>query len=161
MQYSISVVRDLALLLEQSGLHEISFSTPGESEMPLKIVVRAAPKPARRVSPTIVAEEVSGESSVAIEVQKTAIDEASELLETVFTPLAIPVTATAVGLFSLAPALEIGARVKKNQVVAFVESMKIPTEVRAPQNGVLQEVFVENGQGVEWGQSLLSIIAES
>lgn len=86
--------------------------------------------------------------------------EASELLETAFAPLAVPILATAVGLFSLAPNVEIGTTVKKNQVVAFVESMKIPTEVRAPQNGVVQEVFVEANQGVEYGQTLLSLVAE-
>ena len=162
MQFSVSQVRDLALLLEQSDLHEISFTTPGENESPLKIMVRAAPKRTRRIAPpTIFKNAVSGESSAATEVQETTIAEATELLETAFAPLAIPILATAVGLFSLAPEIEIGTTVKKNQVVAFVESLKIPTEVRAPQNGVVQEVFVEANQGVEYGQTLLSLVAEN
>ena len=37
---------------------------------------------------------------------------------------------------------------------------RVPTEVRAPQNGVVQEVFVEATQGVEYGQTLLSLVAE-
>ena len=165
MQFSVSQVRDLALLLEQSGLHEISFAmpdatAPDKNESSLKIVVRAAPKRRRRVAPPTVAENISGELSTLSEVQETTMAEASELLETAFAPLAVPILATAVGLFSLAPNVEIGTTVKKNQVVAFVESMKIPTEVRAPQNGVVQEVFVEANQGVEYGQTLLSLVAE-
>ena len=162
MQFSVSQVRDLALLLEQSGLHEISFAMPSESESPLKIVVRAAPKRTRRAAPPNVAENtVLGASSTLSDEQETAIAAASELLETAFAPLAIPVWATAVGLFSLAPEIGIGTHVRKSQVVAFVESMKIPTEVRAPQNGVVQEIFVEANQGVEYGQTLLSLVAEN
>lgn len=170
MQYSISVVRDLALLLEQSGLHEISFATQSESETPLKIVVRAAPRPTsrpRRATPVAASESamvadvnaapIHSESARDTELGKDEI----ALLEAALAPQAVSISATAVGLFSLALDVEIGTHVKKNQVVAYVESMKIPTEVRAPQNGTIHEVFAESGQGVEWGQSLLSLIAES
>jgi len=160
MQFSVDAVRDLALLLQQSGLHEISFATQSENE-PLKIVVCAAPR-SRRSSPSL--SEIETTPSIAENDALLADDGATSeatISSDPVAPASIAVTATAVGLFCLAPDVAVGSVVKKNQAVAFVESLKIPTEVRAPQAGTLHEVFAENGQGVEYGQTLLSLLEAS
>lgn len=158
MQFSSDAVRDLALLLQQTGLHEISFSTQSEDATPLKIVVRAAPKAQRAPR------RPSAETPASIESAATsnAPDESAFQSQTAepTSPVTVPVLATAVGLFVVSPDVSVGSVVKKGQVIATVESLKVPTEVRAPQNGTLHEVFVEDGQGVEYGQALLSLLPE-
>ena len=157
MQFSPDAVRDLAQLLQQTGLHEISFATQSDDASPLRIVVRAAPKTARAPR-SVISSEAANATAIASTDESAIPNENGD--EENATPLALPILSTAVGLFALSPDVGVGSVVKRGQVLAIVESLKIPTEVRAPQNGTLHEVFVENAQGVEYGQALLSLMTE-
>jgi biotin carboxyl carrier protein len=53
-----------------------------------------------------------------------------------------------------------GDRVKEGQVIAVIEAMKVPNELRAPMDGVVSQILVEDGMGVEFGQTLLLIEPE-
>ena len=53
--------------------------------------------------------------------------------------------------------LVVGDTVKKGQVVCIIEAMKLLNEVEADMDGTVKEVCVENGQPVEFGQSLFII----
>lgn len=72
-------------------------------------------------------------------------------------------TSPMVGTFYRAPApgakpfVEVGDTVKKGQVVCIIEAMKLLNEVEAEEDGVIKEICVENGQPVEYGQSLFII----
>lgn len=69
-----------------------------------------------------------------------------------------------VGTFYAAPAegadpfVKVGDMVKKGQTLAFVEAMKLMNEIESDFDGVISEIFVENGNMVEYGQPLFSII---
>ncbi len=52
------------------------------------------------------------------------------------------------------PFVQVGDTVKKGQVVAIIEAMKLLNEVEAEEDGVVREICVENGQPVEYGQPL-------
>jgi acetyl-CoA carboxylase biotin carboxyl carrier protein len=71
-----------------------------------------------------------------------------------------------VGTFYRAPApgakpfVEVGSRVKKGDVLCIIEAMKIMNEVKSDVNGVVEEILVENGQPVEYGQPLFKIRLE-
>jgi propionyl-CoA carboxylase alpha chain len=52
-----------------------------------------------------------------------------------------------------------GERVTKGQVLVVLEAMKMEHEVRAPQDGVVQEIPVEPGQQVDAG-ALLVVLEE-
>ncbi len=71
-----------------------------------------------------------------------------------------------VGTFYRAPApgakpfVEVGSRVKKGDVLCIIEAMKIMNEIKSDVNGVVEEVLVENGQPVEYGQPLFKIRLE-
>jgi acetyl-CoA carboxylase biotin carboxyl carrier protein len=71
-----------------------------------------------------------------------------------------------VGTFYRAPApgakpfAEVGSRVKKGDVLCIIEAMKIMNEVKSDVNGVVEEILVENGQPVEYGQPLFKIRLE-
>jgi acetyl-CoA carboxylase biotin carboxyl carrier protein len=57
-----------------------------------------------------------------------------------------------------APFVEIGARVENNKtVLCIIEAMKLLNEIVADASGVVAEIYVENGQAVEYGQPLFGI----
>ena len=58
-----------------------------------------------------------------------------------------------------APFIEVGDEVKKGQVIAIVEAMKIMNEIESTVDGVVEEILVENQEVVEYGQSLVLIQA--
>lgn len=56
------------------------------------------------------------------------------------------------------PFVTIGDTVKKGQTVAIVEAMKLMNDIESDFDGVVAEVFVQNGETVEYGQPLFRII---
>lgn len=68
-----------------------------------------------------------------------------------------------VGTFYSAPAqdsdpfVKIGDRVKKGQVLAIVEAMKMMNEIESDCDGVISDILVANGEAVEFGQPLFKI----
>ena len=55
------------------------------------------------------------------------------------------------------PFVRVGETVKKGQVIGIIEAMKLMNEVTSDRDGTVKEIFVENGQVVEYGQPLFSI----
>ena len=55
----------------------------------------------------------------------------------------------------------LAALVTEGQVLGIIEAMKLPSEVFAPGAGKVMEVFVEEGQFVEYGQDLYAIQPEN
>ena len=56
-----------------------------------------------------------------------------------------------------APFVCVGDTVKKGQTLAIVEAMKLMNEIECEFDGIVAEVYVENGQAVEYGQPLFRI----
>ena len=73
------------------------------------------------------------------------------------------VRATAVGFLTLAKDIHIGAKVAKGALVAQVEVLGIPTEVRALHGGIVVTLKAATGDPVEYGQEifLLESIGEA
>jgi len=59
-----------------------------------------------------------------------------------------------------APFVEVGDEVQPGQVLCIVEAMKVMNEVRADRAGVIEEILVEEGQPVEYGQPLFRLRPE-
>ena len=51
--------------------------------------------------------------------------------------------------------VEIGDKIKKGQTVMIVEAMKTMNHVPSTNNGVVEKILVEDGQPVEFGQTLV------
>ena len=73
-------------------------------------------------------------------------------------PAGDPVKAPLLGVFYAtlvegAP-LSTGAKIKKGDVLCTIEAMKMMNEVRAPRDGVITKVCVEDGALVEYNQVL-------
>ncbi|MGQ9699654.1 MAG: acetyl-CoA carboxylase biotin carboxyl carrier protein [Candidatus Bipolaricaulaceae bacterium] len=55
------------------------------------------------------------------------------------------------------PFVNVGDLVQPGQVLCIVEAMKVMNEVRAERPGVVEEVLVEEGEAVEYGQPLFRL----
>lgn len=69
-----------------------------------------------------------------------------------------------VGTFYAAPSedsdpfVKVGDKVKKGQVLAIVEAMKLMNEIESDFDGEIVEIYAENGRAVEYGQPLFRMI---
>jgi acetyl-CoA carboxylase biotin carboxyl carrier protein len=55
------------------------------------------------------------------------------------------------------PFVEIGQTVKQGDTLCIIEAMKLMNEIEADASGVVKAILVENGQPVEYGQTLVII----
>ncbi len=84
----------------------------------------------------------------------------------IYGPDAAIVKSPLVGVFYTAPAedaepyVSVGDTVKKGQVLATVEAMKLMNEIESEYDGVIEKVLVQNGQGVGYGEPLFVIRQE-
>jgi acetyl-CoA carboxylase biotin carboxyl carrier protein len=68
-----------------------------------------------------------------------------------------------VGTFYRAPEpgapsfVEVGQRVKKDQVLCIIEAMKLMNEIDSEYDGEIANIYVENGQPVQYGERLFAI----
>ncbi|MBE6855604.1 MAG: acetyl-CoA carboxylase biotin carboxyl carrier protein [Ruminococcus sp.] len=73
------------------------------------------------------------------------------------------VTAPLVGTYYSAPSpdsepfVKIGQQVKQGDVLMIIESMKLMNEVICETDGTVAEIYVKNGEPVEFGQKLMKI----
>jgi acetyl-CoA carboxylase biotin carboxyl carrier protein len=73
------------------------------------------------------------------------------------------ITSPIIGTAYLAPEpggkkfIEIGQKLKKGDTVMIVEAMKTMNHVPSPMDGVVKEISVEDGQPVEFGQTIATL----
>lgn len=86
---------------------------------------------------------------------QAAPEKAEEPLRTIKSPM--------VGVFYTAPSPEgepyvrAGSAVKKGDVICMIEAMKLLNEINCDQDGTIAEICAENGQVVEYGQTLFKL----
>jgi len=56
-----------------------------------------------------------------------------------------------------APFVQVGDTVKEGDTLCIIEAMKILNEIESDKSGVVKQVLCENGQAVEYGQTLYII----
>ena len=146
MQVDTDLVRELAAMLNDTGLSEIEVAD-GERKI--------------RVSRTMTA--VAAPLAAAAVAAPAAIPAAA-----VAAPSASAISANAmkspmVGTVYLTPDLEaapfvsIGQQVKAGDTVLIIEAMKVMNPIVAASSGTVTEIYVESGQPVEYDQPLLAI----
>lgn len=73
------------------------------------------------------------------------------------------ITSPLVGTFYAAPAedapafVKVGDAVSRGSIVAIVEAMKLMNEIESDFDGKVAEIYVQNGESVEYGQPLMRI----
>ena len=59
---------------------------------------------------------------------------------------------------SSAPFIEIGSKVNAGDVVCIVEAMKMMNQIEADQSGTIDSILAEDGEPVEFDQTLMTIV---
>ena len=145
-------LKTLIDLVSESGVAELEIT---EGEDRVRIVSRNGAAPVQVHQPVTVAQPMP----VPVPAPEVAPAPAPTAPQQTGTPLTSPM----VGTFYRAPSpgadpfVKVGDTVKKGQVVCIIEAMKLLNEVEADMDGTVKEVCVENGQPVEFGQSLFII----
>lgn len=145
-------LKTLIGLVSESGVAELEIT---EGEDRVRIVNRNGAAPVQVHQPVTVAQPMP----VPVPAPEVAPAPAPTAPQQTGTPLTSPM----VGTFYRAPSpgadpfVKVGDTVKKGQVVCIIEAMKLLNEVEADMDGTVKEVCVENGQPVEFGQSLFII----
>ena len=137
MKINKKLIKELVENLEEFKLTELEYS-----EKDIKIKVSRKIQTSQNISPTI------------------TIEKNNKKDETVSgTEIKSPIIGTAY----LAPEpgakkfVENGKKIKKGDTVMIVEAMKTMNHVPSPKDGVIKSVNVEDGQPVEYGQTLVVI----
>ncbi len=55
------------------------------------------------------------------------------------------------------PFVKVGQHVKRGETVYIVESMKLMNEIASDFDGTVAEIYIQNGQPVEYGQPIMRI----
>lgn len=145
-------LKTLIDLVSESGVAELEIT---EGEDRVRIVNRNGAAPVQVHQPVTVAQPMP----VPVPAPEVAPAPAPTAPQQTGTPLTSPM----VGTFYRAPSpgadpfVKVGDTVKKGQIVCIIEAMKLLNEVEADMDGTVKEVCVENGQPVEFGQSLFII----
>jgi acetyl-CoA carboxylase biotin carboxyl carrier protein len=136
------VIRELAKLLDETGLTEIEFERDGVSVR----VARHVAAPAPRTRPA--------ELLPAAAAPATAIDPAQH--PGVITS---PMVGTAYrgAAPGARPFVEVGSQVKAGETLLIIEAMKTMNQIPAPRSGTVIQILFEDGQPVEYGEPLMII----
>ena len=144
------MIRDLADLLNETGLTEIEWS---EGPLKVRVTKGGAPVYAASPAPAYAAAPV-GAGGVSAAPAGEAGDAAnhpgavkSPMVGTVY-------VAPEPGA---APFVKVGDSVNAGQTLLIVEAMKTMNQIPAPRGGVVTQILFEDGQPVEYGEPLLII----
>jgi acetyl-CoA carboxylase biotin carboxyl carrier protein len=140
------VIRELAKLLDETGLTEIEFERGGVSIR----VARNLSAPATRLRPV----EVSAGTPAAA-VQATAPADPTQHPGVVVSPMVG--TAYRGSAPGARPFVEVGSQVKAGEPLVIIEAMKTMNQIPAPRSGTVVQILVEDGQPVEYGQPLMIV----
>ncbi len=139
------VIRELANLLDETGLTEIEYHQDGVSIRVARNLVTAG---SRAYTPTaIAAETVATPIAPAIEPAQHPGLVASPMVGTAYRGAAP----------GARPYVEVGTQVKTGETLIIIEAMKTMNQIPAPRSGTVIQILIEDGQPVEYGEPLMII----
>ena len=139
MKIDKNIIKELNDYLEEFNLTEIEYS---EKDVKVKVSKSRISKNTETIEPSNEKKVLSNE---------TSIDNSKKI------------TSPIIGTAYLAPEpggkkfIEIGQKIKKGDTIMIVEAMKTMNHVPSPQDGVVKEIVVEDGQPVEFGQIIAAL----
>ena len=151
-------LRQILTLVQEHELSEFEFEQDG-----LRLFIRkhgvaathGAPLPAFATTSAVVAPAPAPVASPAAVAAPVAAEQTEIELAIVKSPI--------VGTFYRSPEpgaasfVEIGSAVKKGQVLCIIEAMKLMNEIDSEYDGEIVNIYVENGQAVQYGERLFAI----
>lgn len=143
-------LKKLIDLVEESSISELEIT---EGEERVRISKSGAGKPAHADVPAVAAPIVA--SSV---LEAKGLSKDAEKL-----PAGHTVKSPMVGTFYRTsapgsdPFVEVGQTVKAGDTLCIIEAMKLLNEIESDKDGTIKAILIENGQPVEYGESLFVI----
>lgn len=162
---NVKEIKTLVGIMEDSSLTALEIEVP---ELKVRLernpgsgnVAEVLPQPAYSVPGNIQAPALEGASAApAAPVQPAAEPQAPVQENAPCKEIKAPM----VGVFYSSSAPEAdpyvtkGSQVKKGDVVCIIEAMKLMNEITAEEEGQILEICVQNGQIVEYGQTLFKL----
>ncbi len=149
----IRKVKKLIELLDESGIAEIEI-TEGEESVrisryppgaPVAPIAVAAPAPVVAPVPAPVA--APAEAVAPVEPEEDGFEVTAPMVGTVY-------AASSPGA---APYVQVGDRVNEGDILCIIEAMKMMNQIEADVSGVIKSIRIQNGEPVEFGQTLFVI----
>jgi acetyl-CoA carboxylase biotin carboxyl carrier protein len=144
-------LRELADLVDEHGFTDFHFENANITVRMSKMTATPIVHQAVQAS----APAATAATQPAVEASTEAAAEPKEDLHKITSPI--------VGTFYRSPSpdkesyVTEGSKVTDDTVVCIVEAMKLMNEIQAEVSGEVVEIYVENGQPVEYGQPLFGI----
>lgn len=140
------LIRDLAAILEETGLSEIEIEKSGLRVRVARMIQMVAAAPAAQApaapkaggpAPTVKPVDVSGHPGL----------------------VASPMVGTAYVAPSPGepPFVKVGDMVTEGQTLAIIEAMKTMNQIAAPRAGRVTQIIIRDGQPVEFGEPMMII----
>ena len=148
----IRKVKKLIELLDESGIAEIEI-TEGEESVRISRYSQSAPA-APVAAPIAVAAPVAATPAAPADAAPAAPDPEDD---------GFLVTAPMVGTFyaasspGAAPYVQVGDRINEGDTLCIIEAMKMMNQIESDVSGVVKSIRVQNGEPVEYGQTLIVI----
>ncbi|MGD9768752.1 MAG: acetyl-CoA carboxylase biotin carboxyl carrier protein subunit [Pseudolabrys sp.] len=139
------VIRELARLLDETGLTEIEFERDGQRvrvARQTQVVAAAAPRPGADVPVAF-----AGEAALPQDPTKHPGLVTSPMVGTAY------VASEPGGR----PFVDVGSKVQAGETLLIIEAMKTMNQNPAPRGGTVIQVLIEDGQPVEFGEPLMII----
>lgn len=140
-----ALIRELALLLDETNLTEIEIERSGLRVRVARNVSIAATVPVAHSHAA--APVAAAPAAAAVDVSKHPGMVPSPMVGTVY-------WASEPGG---KPFIEVGSRVSTGETLFIIEAMKTMNQIPSPRAGVVTQILVEDGQPVEFGEPLVVI----
>jgi len=144
-----ALIRELALLLDETSLTEIEIERAGLRLRVARNISIAAEMPAS-FAPAAVAPAAAAAAASS----EPATDYANH-------PGVVPSPMVGTAYWSPEPGakpfVEIGVKVSAGQTLLIIEAMKTMNQIPSPRAGTVTQILVEDGQPVEFGEPLVII----
>jgi len=148
----IRKVKKLIELLDESGIAEIEI-TEGEESVRISRYSQNAPVAAPVAAPAVAAPPAAAPAMVATEtVAPAAVEEDGYEVKA-------PMVGTYYGASSpgAAPYVQVGDRINEGDTLCIIEAMKMMNQIEADVSGAIKSIRIQNGEPVEFGQTLFVI----
>jgi acetyl-CoA carboxylase biotin carboxyl carrier protein len=142
-----AMIRDLAKLLDETGLTEIEIQRDGASVRVARNLHAAGPRLRSPEGPLAGPTVIQSPGAVPIEPSQHPGLVASPMVGTAY-------RGSAPGA---RPFVDIGSQVKAGEPLIIIEAMKTMNQIPAPRDGTVIQILVEDGQPVEYGEPLMII----
>jgi acetyl-CoA carboxylase biotin carboxyl carrier protein len=142
-----ALIRELALLLDETSLTEIEIERAGLRVRVARNITMTASMPANY--------QVAASAGAGASVTPAAVADLAKH------PGVVPSPMVGTAYWSPEPGakpfIEVGSKVSAGQTLLIIEAMKTMNQIPSPRAGTVTQILIEDGQPVEFGEPLVII----